>query len=118
MGKKLRTTLPILPGKLNPKWRHLHEFQKADLVINQNKKTITVNVMMLKMFPLCCLKRMFGLMLIVTSRKAKSTNDVNNFDLIMLQRQGAAFEETEEIYSLYPCKAPEEVPSPILHDMV
>ena len=53
--------------------------------------------MVLKMFPVCCLKRMFGLMLIITYKKAKSTNDATYLDLIMLQQQGAAFEETEEI---------------------
>ena len=38
MGRKLRTTVPTLPGKLNPKWRHLNKFRKADSVIKQKQK--------------------------------------------------------------------------------
>ena len=38
MGRRLRTTLLMLPGKLNPKWGHLNEFRKADSVIKQKQK--------------------------------------------------------------------------------
>ena len=39
MGRKIRTTLPMLPKQLDPKWGYLSQFRKADIANKKRQKT-------------------------------------------------------------------------------